>query len=41
MEQTLIASRSFEATGIFEVVLYSLLALSAIGTIVLAKKGSL
>jgi hypothetical protein len=41
MEQLLIASRAFEATGIFEVVLYVVLAASVVGTIILSKKGSL
>jgi len=41
MEQILIASRAFEATGIFEVILYSVLALCVIGSIYQVKKGAL
>jgi hypothetical protein len=41
MEQLLIASRAFEATGMFEVILYIALAISVAGTIILSKKGAL
>ena len=41
MEQILLASRAFEATGIFEVILYSLLAICVVGTIVLSKEKAL
>tara|TARA_B110000908_G_scaffold3566_1_gene4687 strand:+ start:3242 stop:3367 length:126 start_codon:yes stop_codon:yes gene_type:complete len=41
MQEILLASRAFEATGIFEVVLFVILAASVVGTIILSKKGSL
>ena len=40
-EQLLSLSRTFEASGIFEVILYSILALSVLGMVILAKKGAL
>ena len=41
MQEILLASRAFEATGIFEVVLFVILAACVVGTIILSKKGSL
>ena len=41
MQDLLILSRQFEATGIFNYILISIGALCVVGTVILSKKGSL